>query len=156
MKKNEKIFVGVLIVILIIVIMIARGRKSNQGQADVELPVENEVKEEFVEVLEDGTRLNKSEVLNQDRKLGNLSFTNIQLTNANGQSILLADVTNTGTTATEMQLVDIIILDKNGNELGTVGGVIIPLQPGQSTQFNSGTQNDYANAYDFKIVEATE
>ena len=44
-------------------------------------------------------------------------------------------------------------IDKNLEEIGRVGGIIVPLQPGQSTQFNSGTQSDYANAYDFKIVE---
>ena len=157
MKSNEKKGILILIIILIVVIVIARGRKTGEEDVpDVDVAVENEVVEEFVEVLEDGTRLNKSETLNQAKTLGDLSFENIQLTNQNGQSVLLADVTNTGSTATELKTVDIIVLDKEGNELGTVGGLIIPLQPGQSTQFNSSVQTDYANAYDFKIVETQE
>ena len=135
-------------------ILIARGRKEEPKQANLPSEqVKNEVKEEFVEVLEDGTKLNKSEVLNTDKVVDGLSFKNIQLTNSNGQSVLLADVTNISSTATTLTLVDVVILDKNGNELGTVGGIISPLQPGASTQFNSSVTMDYANAYDFKIVK---
>ena len=54
---------------------------------------------------------------------------NIQLTNANGQSVLLADVKNTTSVATKMMLVS------------------------ESTQFSTSIQIDYANAYDFKITK---
>ena len=48
--------------------------------------------------------------------------------------------------------VAVILLDKNGKEIVTLGGIISPLQPGAKTQFNTSMTLDYANAYDFKIV----
>ena len=48
---------------------------------------------------------------------------------------------------------DVIILDEKGNELGKVGGIVSPLEPSGTTQFNSSMTIDYSNAYDFKIVK---
>ena len=69
-----------------------------------------------------------------------------------GMSVLLADVKNNTGKATEMQLVDVTLLDKEGKEIVTVGGIIAPLENGASTQFNTSMTLDYANAYDFKVV----
>ena len=76
----------------------------------------------------------------------------MQLTEQNGQSVLLADVTNNSGKATNLTIVDVVLLDKNGQEIITVGGIISPLQAGEKTQFNTSMTLDYANAYDFKIV----
>ena len=45
-----------------------------------------------------------------------------------------------------------MLLDKNGKEIVTVGGIIKALKPGEKTQFNTSMTLDYANTYDFKIV----
>ena len=68
------------------------------------------------------------------------------------KNILLADVTNTSSKATDVTLVDVVLLDKNGKEIVTVGGIIKALKPGEKTQFNTSMTLDYANTYDFKIV----
>ena len=150
MKKNEKVLIGCLLVVLVIVLIVVNVRKNNNNEQE---EVEEEPVEEYVEVLEDGTKLNTSEALNSDKMVDGLKFENIQLTEKNGQTVLLADVTNTTEKATELTLVDVIILDKEGNEVKTVGGIIAPLEPGASTQFNTGITLDYANSYDFKIVK---
>ena len=85
------------------------------------------------------------------KKFNGLEFGNIQFTNKNGQSVLLADVKNTSGKATELQLVDITLIDKEEKEIVTIGGVITPLQDGESIQFNTSTTLDYSNAYDFQI-----
>ena len=151
MKKKEKRMILILLIILVIAIIIfAVSKQGNNKENKVE---ENKVVEEFVQVLEDGTKLNTSSKLNEIKKIEGLEFGNIQLTNANGQSVLLADVKNTSTVATKMMLVSVTLYDKNGNELGTVGGIISALQPGESKQFNTSMQKDYANAYDFTITK---
>lgn len=154
MKKEEKRRIALLLIVLLIVVIVKvqMGKGGENKNTEVSIGKPEKVEEEFVEVLEDGTKLNKSEQLSRTKTLGNLEFTNIQLTNQNGQTLLLADVKNTGTTASNMQLVDIIILDKNGGQLGTVVGVVAPLEAGQSIQFNTSMTMDYANAYDFQIV----
>ena len=153
MKKKEKRMILILLVVLIIAIVaFVVSRNANKGNKGTENKTEeNTAVEEFVQVLEDGTKLNTSEQLSKTKQVGAYKFENMQLTEQNGQTVLLADVTNTGNTATNMQLVDVTLLDKNGKEIVKVGGIISPLQPGAKTQFNTSMTLDYANTYDFKI-----
>ena len=102
--------------------------------------------------MEDGTKLNTSTELNKEKQVGNYKFENMQLTTQDNQTVLLADVTNTGSNKTDIQLVDVTLLDKDGNEIITVGGIISQLEPGEKTQFNTSMTLDYANTYDFKIT----
>ena len=154
MKKNEKIMIFILLVILVVAIVVFAVNKNKKVvNEENNTEVENKVVEEFVQVLEDGTRLNTSTKLNEMKKFEGLEFGNIQLTNLNGQSVLLADVKNTTSAETGLMLVNVTLIDKNGNELGTVGGIISPLKPGESKQFNTSMTIDYANAYDFKVTK---
>ena len=152
MKKNEKKGIAILIIVAIIIIGIiffaTRGKKEEVVQNTTE---NNAPVEEFVQVLEDGTKLNTSTKLNEMKKVKGFEFGNIQLTMQNGQSVLIADVKNTTSSATELTLVDVTLLDKEGNTIVKVGGVIAPLEAGASTQFNTSMTLDYANAYDFKV-----
>ena len=150
MKPKEKRMILILLVILVIAIIIFVANKNKKDENTVE---GNNVVEEFVQVLEDGTRLNTSTKLKEMKKFEGLEFGNIQLTNSNGQSVLLADVKNTTQAETRLMLVNVTLYDKNGNELGTVGGIISPLKPGESKQFNTSMTIDYANAYDFKVTK---
>ena len=153
MKKKEKRMILILLVVLIIVIIaFVVNKNSNKNKENENTAEENNTTEEFVQVLEDGTKLNTSEQLSKTKQVGNYKFENMQLTEQGSQTVLLADVTNTGSTATDIQLVDVTLLDKEGKEIVTVGGIISPLQPGASTQFNSSMTLDYANTYDFKIT----
>ena len=153
MKKKEKRMILILLVVLIIaIIAFVINKNSNKNKGNENTAEENNTTEEFVQVLEDGTKLNTSEQLSKTKQVGNYKFENMQLTEQGSQTVLLADVTNTGSTATDIQLVDVTLLDKEGKEIVTVGGIISPLQPGASTQFNSSMTLDYANTYDFKIT----
>lgn len=156
-RKKEKRMILILLVILIIAIVIFvvsknLNKESKTKENGSTTQQENTEPEEFVQVLEDGTKLNTSTELNKEKQVGNYKFENMQLTTQNNQTVLLADVTNTGKTKTEIQLVDVTLLDKEGNEIITVGGIISQLEPGEKTQFNTSMTLDYANTYDFKIT----
>lgn len=153
MKKNEKIMIFILLVILVVAIVVFAVNKNKKVvNEENNTEVENKVVEEFVQVLEDGTKLNTSTKLNESREVNGFKFENIQFTERKGQSVLLANVTNNTGKATDFTLVDVILLDKYGNEIEKLGGIISPLQPGAKTQFNVSMTLDYANSYDFKIV----
>ena len=155
MKPKEKRMIFILVIITIIVAVIffaTRGNKKEDVDNDKQAQNENAVIEEFVQVLDDGTKLNTSTKLNEAKTVEGYTFENIQFTEQNGQSILLADVTNNSGSATDITLVDLILLDKEGNEIVTLGGIIAPLQAGEKTQFNTSSTLDYANAYDFNVV----
>lgn len=147
MKKNEKIGILILIgvAIVIISILVARsGKKEEIGE-------ENTVKEEFVDVLEDGTRLNTSDKLHETKKFEGMEITDFQLTENNNVSLLLGTITNTSNGVVGGYPVRIKVVDKEGNEIITVEAYIGELEPGQSTQLNTSATFDYANAYDFSI-----
>ena len=157
MKKKEKRMILILLVILIIAIVIFvvsknvnKGNNVNENGSTTQQ--ENTEPEEFVLVQEDGTKLNTSTELKKEKQVGNYKFENMQLTTQDNQTVLLADVTNTGSNKTDIQLVDVTLLDKDGNEIITVGGIISQLEPGEKTQFNTSMTLDYANTYDFKIT----
>lgn len=157
MKNKEKRMILILLVILIIAIVIFvvsknLNKESKTKENGSTTQQENTEPEEFVQVLEDGTKLNTSTELKKEKQVGNYKFENMQLTTQDNQTVLLADVTNTGSNKTDIQLVDVTLLDKDGNEIITVGGIISQLDPGEKTQFNTSMTLDYANTYDFKIT----
>lgn len=153
MKKKEKR--GLLILILVVIVIITTlaiitNRKGKEVNSDA--TEENKVVEEFVQVLEDGTKLNTSTKLSETKTVDGLKIGNIQLTMQNGQSVLLADAENDTGKDIDIMLLDIILLDKNGNELTTIAGIVGDLKVGEKQRLNSSVTSDYANAYDFKVV----
>ena len=149
MKKKEKRMILILVVVSILIIgviwLVTRPKKEEI--------VENEVVEEFVQVLDDGTKLNISSKLQEEKTINGLKIGNIQLTEKNGQLVLLADVTNPTEKDSEIFLIDIILYDKTGKEIATVPGIVSPIKAGGKTQLNAGITEKYANAYDFKVVK---
>ncbi len=155
MKKNEKIIISILLVVLVIAIIVFtvnKNKKEENNNENVNTETENNVTEEFVQVLEDGTKLNTSTKLNETKQVGIYKFENIRVTEKDGQSLILADVTNTSKNETDAKIVDIKLLDKDGKEIVTIGGIISPLKSGETKQFNSSMSLDYANIYDFEII----
>ena len=158
MKKKEKRFILMLIIVSIIIIAVLFNIRNGKQKVEVENEpvVENTISEEFVEVLDDGTKMNVSNKLSETKTFGNYEVSNIQLTENNGQSLILADVKNIGDTKSEVILIDITLLDKDGNEITTIGGIIGDIEPGASTQLNASATMDFANAYDFSIKISEE
>ncbi len=155
MKKNEKRMILILLIVLVIaIVLFAISKNTNNEEKNITENVaeENNIVEEHVQILEDGTKLNISEQLKKEKQVGVYKFENIQLTEQDSQTVLLADVTNTSEKETDVQIVDVTLLDKNGQEIITVGGIIEGLTPGEKTQFNTSMTLDYANTYDFKIT----
>ena len=65
MKKNEKRMIGILVVITLIVVIVAIVMNNKNKNKEVEENTAPE--EEFVNVLEDGTRLNTSDKLHETK-----------------------------------------------------------------------------------------
>ena len=152
MKKKEKRLILVLIAILVIVLIIGLFIKKNKNKENEIQNQNNPTDEKFVQVLEDGTKLNKSSKFNETKNIDGIEISNIQFTYKDGQTVLLADVINSSGKAVDMTLLDIKLLDEQGNEIITVGGIISPMQVGETTQLNASMTMDYANAYDVEIT----
>lgn len=151
MRENEKKGIVILIIVGVMLILCINIFKGNGKDTEVNKEKTNRINEEFVQVLQNGTKLNTSEELKQVKMIDGLQITNIQLTEKDGQTVLLADVTNTTNTDTRVIGINIIILDKQGKEIAKIPGVISPLKSGATKQLNVGITEDYSNAYDFKV-----
>ena len=151
MKTKEKRMICILVIITVVVIgglLIWRNnvRTNENKQEESEEP-----KEEYVQVLEDGTKLNISEKLKETKTIDGIEITNIQLTEQGGQTMLLAQATNTKGVESPVVGINIIVVDKSGKEIGKIPGAISPLQAGETKQLIINITEDYANAYDFKV-----
>ena len=175
MKKKELIYVIALIVIVVLVIIGVSNSKKNNNPAQAqnrttqsqtaeqtttktgEISHINGDTSKYAEEQQDGSKVNTSGKMLEDRQYKNLKITNSRVTEINGITTLLADVQNVGDTAiTDMTLFDIVFVDEEDHELATLVGSIIPLEPGQTTQLNSGITEDIAGAYTYRIIEHQE
>ena len=120
--------------------------KWHGGKEQQEVKVEN-----YVEVLNDGTKLNKSNKLSETKKLDGMEITAIQLTNRNGVSRILATVTNKTNEEIKLTPVKLTLYDDKNQVLEEVNGLISPMKVGESVQLNVGITVDYANEYYLKI-----
>ena len=162
-SKNKGINVITIIVILILIIItvvvtrkiIAKNNKNEQVNNvtnQIENQVENET-EKNVKVLEDGTKLNISSKLKENKKLDNLEIKDIQLTYKDGVTNLLATVENIKKEKISMTNVSIQLVDESGKEIYTFNGIIEETKAGETANINCSITADFANAYDFKIVK---
>ena len=151
MKNKEKKMLLILIIVSLAIIailwFIARGEKENKTEQT------NQVKEEFVQVKEDGTKVNVSNKLKEEKELDGLKIGNIRLTEKDGQLTLLANITNTTSKDVDAFFVNIILYDKEGKEIDKILGLVSPVKAGQIVELKAGITEDYANAYDFKVVK---
>ena len=149
MTKNEKKVVGIIALIavaIIVILLVVRGNQNKKQEEGATAP-----KEEFVEVLEDGTRLNTSDKLHEKKTFEGMEITNFQLTENGNVTLLLGTITNTTGTKQGDYPVNIKVVDKNQKEIITVAAYMPPLEPGESTQLSTNATFDYENAYDFSI-----
>lgn len=159
MKKSEikPLFILIVIAILIIGLMlIIRSNNAKKSAQNEQSSEENTVEEKYVQVLNDGTKLNDSEKLNKDRSFegqSDIELSNIQLTSKDGITNLLCDVKNNSSTPLKLQEVYVILRDENGNEIDRIPSILEDIQPGETKQFSTFVTADYANAYDFTMIK---
>lgn len=160
MKAKELMIVLGIIIVLLIVIIVGVNMNKEDENSNTLNPSTNQnntttntVKEEFVKIEEDGTKVNISKELSKTKKVDGLEITNIRLVENNNVSRILADIKNPTNKALGDFAIDIKLLDKNGNEISLIGGYIDKVEPGKTGQLNASATVDFANAYNFEIVK---
>ena len=142
-KLNKKVIV-LLVIAIIVTIIVAVVLIKNNKEDDI-------VVEEFATTYEDGVKINTSKELAKEKKLDDLQLTDIRLSCRRGLSTLIAKVTNNGTVKTEEQEVKVEVIDKDGNVMMELRGLLLEIEPGASTLLNLNVSSDIAGAYDFRI-----
>ena len=111
--------------------------------------------EKYTTELENGKKLNTSEEFNTTKKYRDLEISNMQYTEQNDISVMLADVTNTGNRIHEPEIVKITIYGDNNEVITEIKPVIGTIEPGETIKLNASILADVANAKDYTI-EAIE
>ena len=152
-KRMIMILIGVLVIVILIIALVKGANKEQieGGENRGEEIVVNE--EKYLTELEDGTKINISEELNSTKTYKGLEISNIQFTQKDGKSVMLADVKNTGSSTHEAEIVKIEILGENGEVITDINPVIGKVEAGETIQLNATITGDVANAKDIKIVE---
>ena len=154
MTKKEKkgLLILVLVVAVVVIFMlVSMNKKGKQGGENSNANNETVNEEEFVQTLDDGTRLNTSTKLQETKTLEGLELSDFQVTAKNNETQLLGTVKNTSSTTQGNFLANVKITDREGNEISSTQVYIKELAPGESTQLITSNNFDYANAYDFTI-----
>lgn len=150
MKAEEKRNIFILIIITIIVIavlLVMKGNKSKTNNQDTQYGIEQTVEE-----LDSGTKLNVSQKLAERKYFADFEVSNIQLTEKDGKTKLIADVKNISDIRTEITSLEITFYDEEGKELTTVKDALISdIEPREKTKLNISTTSKCVNAYDFSI-----
>ena len=152
MNSNQKrwiVLVAVIVMLIIILAIVFSRRGESQNEVTQGEREENE--EIYVTELEDGTKLNTSEDFNNEKRYGNLVISNMQYTEQNGMTVMLADVTNEGSTVHEPEIVTITIYGENNEVITELHPAIGRIEPGETIKINATSTADVANARDYEI-----
>lgn len=163
MKKSELKVVAVIALILILLLIWAIVWKNTNGEKEQE-PIQiaqtniNEQKqeqtqiiEEFVQIQEDGTKVNTSNKLKEVKEIDGLRVRNISLETKANETILTARVENPSNETKGDYGIEIIAKDKDGNELKTINGYMNSIEAQGTSTLKIKTSFDFANTYDIEL-----
>ncbi len=153
MKDSEKKMIVILLIVSVVVIgvlIFATRRNGGEETNQVNETEGEKPGEEYVNELEDGTKLNTSETLHQAKEIDGLEITEVQLTEKGNKTLLLGKITNKGI-AEKTEVIKITLINKEGKDITTLSVYVEGIKPGESRDVIASTTLDYANAYDFKL-----
>ena len=149
MKKKEKRMILILILVSILIVgivwLVIRP-KTNKTNASGSV-----AQGEFTKVDNEGTIVNTSEKINEDREELGFSITNVKLEEKNGETIISARITNKTESNQESFFGNIVLFDKQGHEIGRIPTMVSETQKGESIDIEASITESYVNAYDFKL-----
>lgn len=150
MNKNYKIITALVIIAIIVIVIACIIIVRNNNKTDTVTDT-SETQEIEVQTMSDGTKLNTSNKLSEIKRVGNLEISGAQLTNKDNKTTFLADVKNVGTDKITMLDVEVVLLDKTGNTVKTLNGLLGTIASNGTTQLNVETTGNYTEAYDYKV-----
>ena len=156
MKKKEKQGLLILIVVAILIIgviwFVTRPKEeANVTNGGTNTGTSSAAQGEYTKVEEDGTVVNTSEKLKENKEESGFSITNIKFEEKNNETTLYARVTNNTGKAQEAFLAKIVLLDKKGKEVGRIPVMLSDMQEGEAIDIEASITESYANAYNFKL-----
>ena len=154
-NKDEKRWIVLLMAVLVIAVALIVGLSMSGNKQETTIGRQSQTQgttgaQEGDESSDYATRVNTNEGFNATKTYNDLEISNIQLSENNGTSVLLADVTNKGDNTHEQETVKITIIGEDDSKT-TVNAIIGTIEPGETIKLNTSMTADVVNAKDFKI-----
>lgn len=152
MKRNKgkiNIILGIFIIILfiiVIIVVINRNKKENNNIYE-----QNYTTIDKHTIIKNGTVINNSSKLKEEKTVGDFIITNCELTYDNGTKLVGNVRNDTSRDKNESTMITITLIDENENELGMMIGSIPPINAKGTAQFNSYLTEEIMNVYDVKV-----
>lgn len=108
---------------------------------------------EFSKLEDENTLINTSEKISEEKEELGLSISNVKLKVKDGNTTMSVKITNNGDSKQEEFMSEIVLLDKQGNEIGRIPMMISALEKGQYLETEARINGNFGNAYDYKIVK---
>lgn len=143
-NKKKYIVILLILVVIIAVVVFALLLKKTQNNLEQE--------KSYSTTLEDATRENNSEKIKETKEIDGLQISNMSITESDNLSKLNANITNITEEEFSESILDIKLIDDNGNELKTVSGFIGKINPGETIPLSISVTFDFVNAYDCIIT----
>lgn len=141
-KKKEKMpiiwGVGIFLCILLFLISLFIGIKSFNKDENTNINNNN-----------DDIIYNENEDVIGDKKLGNVSFTNIECSFDGFNSLLTYTITNNGKDSIILSDYELIVKDKDNN-------ILAIMVPGDTSELKSKESLDIGNAIDINLTKASK
>ncbi len=154
MKNNKNMFIMigifVAIVILIVILSVNLLKKENK----IEKGSYKDTNIEWVKEWSDGTQVNVSDEIIGPKEFEGLTLQETQLTSNENKTDLIIRVKNNTDEDIPIKLVVVTLLDKDGNEIVKLNGIINPTKAGEETQtFKMYYRVKGSNGYQLKEVQ---
>ena len=147
-KKDVILIVAIILLIIVLALILVKKNKENELKE-----VSEQEEQKYVKILENGTKINTSTEFNSTKTYNGLEISNIQFTEKDGMSVLLADIKNISNRKHEIEIVKITIIGENGEEIAEIKPIIGNIEEGETIKLNANITTDATNAKDF-IIEA--
>ena len=162
-KMNKKGIITIIISILVILLIIVTGViiYKNNSKVNNNQSGQQENQDETASLIdmnntenakiESGVKENTSENISKDRKLGNLSITDIKLSAQDGVTSFTATVKNNTSKDFAGGVAKITFTNKDGNTYAELEVYIPEMKTEATNSIDASTTADIANAYNFSI-----
>lgn len=150
-KKGISLFtmLGIIIIIVVIVIVVLNLNGNKKASEETDNATLNQT--ENVETNNKGEKVNTSSNLKAPRDVNGLYVDQIELKFVSGRTTFTANITNRTSTTTKGQLYNIVFVDKDGNQEGSMGLYIRAIEPNKTISIEASIDKDVTECYNFNL-----
>lgn len=146
-KERKIISVGLILLAIAIIIIMAVSILGKKSGADNN----NATNSQEIQVLTDGTSVNKRINFEKTKRFGDYEISNIAFTSNNNITTITADIKNISQVKIEEKIITLRLFDNQKGDITSLTGMVKTLEPNESTQLKITATLNYIDAYDYLI-----